>query len=43
MTTQLSFGYLQHQQPAAMSRRRVCDLPAEERPLQRFYRYVRVH
>jgi hypothetical protein len=40
MTTQLSFGYLQQQQAAAMPRRRVCDtsrrsvqaLPVEERP-----------
>lgn len=37
MTTQLSFGYLQQQQMTAMPRRRVCDLPAEERPLYRLH------
>lgn len=37
MTTQLSFGYLPQQQTAAMPRRRVCDLPAEERPLYRLH------
>lgn len=37
MTTQLSFGYLQQQQAAAMPRRRICDLPAEERPLYRLH------
>lgn len=37
MTRQLSFTYLQHQQTAAMPRRRVCDLPAEERPLYRLH------
>ena len=37
MTTQLSFGYLQQPQAAAMPRRRVCDLPAEERPLYRLH------
>ena len=37
MTTQLSFGYLQQQQVAAIPRRRVCDLPAEERPLYRLH------
>lgn len=39
MTTQLSFGYLPQQQTAAMPRRRVCDLPAEERPLYRLHRH----
>ena len=37
MTTQLSFGYLQQQQAATMPRRRVCDLPVEERPLYRLH------
>jgi len=37
MTTQLSFGYLQQQQAAAIPRRRVCDLPTEERPLYRLH------
>ena len=37
MTTQLSFGYLQQQQAAAILRRRVCDLPTEERPLYRLH------
>lgn len=37
MSTQLSFGYLPQQQTAAMPRRRVCDLPAEERPLYRLH------
>jgi hypothetical protein len=32
MSTQLSFGYLPQQQTAAIPRRRICDLPAEERP-----------
>ena len=39
MTTQLSFGYLQQQQAAAMPRRRVCDLPVEERPLYRLHHH----
>lgn len=39
MSTQLSFGYLPQQQTAAMPRRRVCDLPAEERPLYRLHRH----
>lgn len=37
MTAQLSFGYLQQQQAATMPRRRVCDLPVEERPLYRLH------
>ena len=37
MTTQLSFGYLQQQQATTIPRRRVCDLPAEERPLYRLH------
>lgn len=37
MTTQLSFNYLQHQQAVTLPRRRVCDLPAEERPLYRLH------
>ena len=39
MTAQLSFGYLQQQQAAAMPRRRVCDLPVEERPLYRLHHH----
>ncbi|MFQ5401720.1 MAG: DNA repair protein RadC [Anaerolineae bacterium] len=37
MTAQLAFDYLQQQQQqmAATPRRRICDLPAEERPLYR--------
>lgn len=38
MTTQLSCGYLQHQQTAVAPRRRICDLPLEERPLYHLYR-----
>jgi DNA repair protein RadC len=37
MTTQLPFDYLPSQQPAATSRRRVCELPTEERPLYRLH------
>lgn len=37
MSTQLSFGYLPQQQAAAIPRRRVCDLPTEERPLYRLH------
>lgn len=37
MTTQLSFGYLQQPLAAAIPRRRVCDLPTEERPLYRLH------
>lgn len=37
MPRQLSFGYLPHQQMATIPRRRVCDLPAEERPLYRLH------
>lgn len=39
MSTQLSFSYLQQQQAAAMPRRRVCDLPVEERPLYRLHHH----
>jgi DNA repair protein RadC len=39
MTAQLSFGYLQQPQAAAVPRRRVCDLPVEERPLYRLRRH----
>ena len=39
MTAQLSFGYLQQQQAAAIPRRRVCDLPVEERPLYRLHHH----
>ena len=38
MTTQLSLGYLP-QPLTAVSRRRVCDLPAEERPLYRLHQH----
>lgn len=37
MTTQLSLDYLSAQQTAVASRRRLCDLPAEERPLYRLH------
>ena len=33
MTIQLAFSYRQQQQVTAVSRRRICDPPAEERPL----------
>ena len=39
MTTQLSLGYLQQAQRATTSRRRICDLPAEERPLYRLHQH----
>ena len=39
MSTQLSFSYLQQQQAAAIPRRRVCDLPVEERPLYRLHHH----
>jgi DNA repair protein RadC len=35
MTTQLTFNYLQRQQLVNTPRRRICDLPTEERPLYR--------
>jgi DNA repair protein RadC len=37
MTTQLTFSDLYQQQKVAAPRRRVCDLPAEERPLYRLH------
>lgn len=37
MTTQLTFSYLQQQQLVNAPRRRLCDLPAEERPLYRLH------
>ena len=38
MTAQLTFDYLQQQrQPTNVPRRRICDLPAEERPLYRLH------
>lgn len=38
---QLPFDYLAGQQPPAVPRRRVCDLPAEERPLYRLRHHGR--
>ena len=38
MTAQLTFNYLR-QQTAAAPRRRICDLPAEERPLYRLHHH----
>jgi hypothetical protein len=35
MEKQLTFDYLQQQQSITAMRRRVCDFPAEERPLYR--------
>jgi DNA repair protein RadC len=37
MTTQLSFNYAQQQNMVTATRRRICDLPAEERPLYRLH------
>jgi DNA repair protein RadC len=37
MEKQLTFDYLQQQQSITVMRRRVCDLPAEERPLYRLH------
>lgn len=37
MTTQLTFSYLQRQQMVNTPRRRLCDLPTEERPLYRLH------
>ncbi len=40
MSTQLTFDYLQQQrQMATAPRRRICDLPAEERPLYRLHHH----
>ena len=40
MTTQLTFDYLQQQRPRDTApRRRICDLPTEERPLYRLHRH----
>jgi len=39
MNTQMSLGYLQQAQAATTSRRRICDLPAEERPLYRLHQH----
>lgn len=40
MTTQLSFSYLPSQRQTAVApRRRICDLPTEERPLYRLRRH----
>jgi DNA repair protein RadC len=37
MAQQLTFNYLRQQQPAPTVRCRICDLPAEERPLYRLH------
>jgi len=37
MEKQLTFDYLQQQQSSTATRRRVCALPAEERPLYRLH------
>ncbi|NKQ34155.1 MAG: DNA repair protein RadC [Chloroflexi bacterium] len=40
MSTQLTFDYLQQQRPTATApRRRICDLPTEERPLYRLHHH----
>jgi len=39
MNTQLTLGYLHQAQTATASRRRICDLPAEERPLYRLHQH----
>ena len=39
MTTQLTLGYLHQAQTTTASRRRICDLPAEERPLYRLHQH----
>lgn len=39
MTAQLTFDYLQQYQQAPASRRRICDLPTEERPLYRLHHH----
>ena len=39
MNTQMSLGYLQQAQAVTTSRRRICDLPAEERPLYRLHQH----
>ncbi|MCP4420270.1 MAG: hypothetical protein GY805_27000, partial [Chloroflexi bacterium] len=39
MTTQLTFDYLQQYRQATIPRRRICDLPAEERPLYRLHHH----
>jgi DNA repair protein RadC len=41
MSAQLSFAYLAAQAAAAAPRRRICDLPAEERPLYRLHQHGR--
>ena len=41
MSTQLTFNYLQQQQMVNAPRRRICDLPTEERPLYRLHHHGR--
>jgi DNA repair protein RadC len=39
MASQMTFSYLNQQQTALALRRRICDLPAEERPLYRLHQH----
>lgn len=39
MTTQLAFNYLQQAAETTFPRRRICDLPTEERPLYRLHHH----
>ena len=39
MSAQMTFSYLSQQQTALALRRRICDLPAEERPLYRLHQH----